>query len=138
MRVILVASRLFLPAVLKPMRHLFTLLLLATFGFGLAAGPNPCSPEPGGKGVSPHASCHQAGSPAASAKLSRAMAPSSHPAHDRNNCCDLLCQHACHGSALAGAQWVHFAVVPAAGEAIAEPDPTFARFASPIDHVPLS
>lgn len=120
------------------MRSLLTLLLLATFGLGLAAGPNPCAPELGGKGVSPHASCHQTASSAASAKLSRAMALSSHPAHGRNNCCDILCQHACHGSALAGAQWVHFAVVPVAGEAGAETGPTFARFASPIDHVPLA
>jgi hypothetical protein len=120
------------------MRNLLTLFLLATFSLGLVAGSNPCAPEPGGKGVSPHASCHQAASSAASAKLSRAMAPSSHPSHGRNNCCDILCQHACHGLALAGAQWVHFAVIPVAGEAIAEPHPTFARFAFLIDHVPLA
>ncbi len=119
------------------MRNLLTLLLLATFGLGLVAGPHPCAPEPGGKRASPQASCHQAASSAASTKAAPAT---EHRSHSRGpkNCCDLLCQHACQMVALVGVQSALFVDVPVTDETAEETAPTFFRFASAIDHIPLA
>lgn len=117
------------------MRNLLTLILLATFSLGLVAGPHPsCAPEPGGKRVSPRASCHHA----ASSKVAPATEHRSHGSHGPRNCCDILCQHACQMVALAGVQPVLFVDTPVAGEAAEEAAPTIVRFAAAIDHIPLA
>ena len=56
--------------------------------------------EPSGKRVGQPASCHIAGS----SEVSRTTGHRSHGSHGSKSCSDILCQHACHGSALAEAQ----------------------------------
>jgi hypothetical protein len=121
------------------MRNFLTLLLLATFGLGFVAGPHPCAPEPGDKGVSPQQpSCHEMASSAAPSKFSGATGHPSHNSHGPKNCCDILCQHACNMVALAGAHSVLFAAIPVSCEDAAETDSTVFRFCSAIEHIPLA
>lgn len=59
------------------------------------------------------------------------------PGSTETDCCDTLCQHACHMTAVAAAATAAIAISPAL-EAVFEPsDSGLLRFIHPIDHIPL-
>ena len=117
------------------MRHLFALLLLASFGLGFVAGPHPCKGMLGESPaqVSGHASCHAA----APAEKAAQKAPLHHSG-TTPDCCNTLCEHACHSVAIASVRPVTFAVGPLSDSAIEVSAPAFSPFAFAIDHVPLA
>ena len=112
-------------------RILSTLLLLATFGLGFLLGPHPCGvshadPE------SARASCHEAETSPDGPQVREALQ------HGDDGCCSTFCQHACHGTAIAEAEPVTFAISPVS-ETTAEPSGSgLPLFAHPIDHIPLA
>lgn len=111
-------------------RRLFTLLLLAVFGFGLLAGPHPCQAAPEER-ESAQPSCHEAAHPAAGPEAGAATSDA------EQDCCDTLCRHACHMTAVAEASPVDFAIAPVS-LAVAEASGSGpSLFAQPIDHIPL-
>ncbi len=113
-------------------RSLVAFLLLSVFGFGLLAGPHPCG-DSQGEGESAQPSCHEA-APASNGPEVRAGAATP---DDGGSCCDTLCQHACHMTAVAEASPVTFAIAPVS-QAVAEvPGSGAPLFALPIDHIPL-
>jgi hypothetical protein len=114
-------------------RRLFTLLLLAVFGFGLFAGPHPCAVAHGEREKSAPPSCHAAAHPADGPEVSTDASPSD----DGKNCCDTFCRHACHMTAVAEAVPVTFAIAPVS-LAVAEVTASeISPIAHPIDHIPL-
>lgn len=113
-------------------RRLFTLLLLAVFGFGLLAGPHPCAAAHGER-ESAQPSCHEAAHPSDGPEVRADASPSD----DGRDCCDTLCRHACHMTAVAEASPVTFAIAPVS-QAVAEVSGAgLPLFAHPIDHIPL-
>src|SRR5688572_30880464 len=92
-------------------RNLSALLLLAVFGLGFALGPHPCSAQHGAQ-ESASASCHE------SEPSGQQIRHETQQDHD--DCCSAFCQHACHGTAIAEAGPVAFAISPVS-EATAEP-----------------
>lgn len=114
-------------------RRLFILLLLAVFGHGLFTGPHPCQTRSQEERKS-QPSCHESAGPPAGFEI-RAGVPSQSQEQD---CCDTLCQHACHMTAIAEARPVTFAIAAPIAEAVVEaPGLGLPLFAHPIDHVPL-
>lgn len=113
-------------------RRFFTLLLLTVFGFGLLSGPHPCKPSHGEQEnaqPSCHAAAHASNSPEVRADAS--------PSDEDQSCCDTLCQHACHMTAVAEASPIPFAIAPVS-LAVAEVSGSgLPLFAHPIDHIPL-
>lgn len=114
------------------MRNLFTLLLLATFGVVLLAGPHPCMAFEE-KQESPPPSCHQTAGPSNDLQV-RSGAPSH---SDGQDCCDPSCLHTCHAQALFGLKPRIFAMVPVSVAVAETPRGTLPQFAPPIDHIPL-
>lgn len=113
-------------------RRLFTLLLLAVFGLGLLAGPHPCKAAQQER-ESAQPSCHGAGHPSESPEARADASPDEHG----QSCCETLCQHACHMTAIAEAQPILIAIAPLS-QAVAEVSGSEAlRLAHPIDHIPL-
>lgn len=114
-------------------RKLFTLLLLATFGFGLLGGPHPCMASEAER-ESRQSSCHQEADSANGFDIRMSASP---PGGDRG-CCDTICRYACHMTAVAEGLPMAFAIAPIS-EAVAEvPGSGLPLFAHPIDHVPLT
>ena len=114
-------------------RSLIALLLFSVFGFGLLAGPHPCkAPAPQEERAS-HGACHQsAGSP--DGPEAHRGVPSQ---EDGQDCCDAVCRHACHMTAVAEALAVTFAIGPVS-QTVAEVSGSGPPlFAHPIDHIPL-
>jgi hypothetical protein len=113
-------------------RNAFALTLLAAFGFGLLAGPHPCSARHGEDKGRPSSSCH--GTKAEHGPSAHASMPSQAP----SDCCDTYCRHACHMAAVAEAASPAFAIAPVARSVAETPDPGLPLFTHAIDHVPLA
>lgn len=113
-------------------RRLFTLLLLAVFGFGLLAGPHPCGAAQGEPESAAQPSCHAAAQPSDDEAGVAAA-----PADGGGDCCDAFCQHACHMTAVAEAAPISFAIAPVSQTVAAAPGSGASLVALPIDHIPL-
>lgn len=57
---------------------------------------------------------------------------------DEQDCCNTLCEHACHMTAVAAAAPVAFAIAPVAQTGTEADDPRRILFIHPIDHIPLA
>jgi hypothetical protein len=113
-------------------RSLVALLLLSLFGSGMLAGPHPCEASHGER-ESGQPSCHEA----AESPQSPGVRADASPSEDERSCCDTLCRHACHRTAVAAATPIAFAIAPVS-QAVAEvPGSGLPLFAHPIDHIPL-
>ena len=115
------------------MRNLISLLLLASFGLGLAAGPHPCMAVERVRETPTH-SCHQAAGPASDLQVRAGV-----PSHDvGEDCCDTSCRHACHMQAVSELKPATFAMVLVSVAGGETPRCTLPLFVHPIDHIPLA
>lgn len=114
-------------------RKVFTLLLLATFGFGLLGGPHPCKASHAERESRP-SSCHQAADSSNDLEVLMGASPSS----EDSGCCDTFCRHACHMTAVAGGEPMAFAIAPVSETVVEVSVSALPLFAHPIDHVPLA
>lgn len=114
-------------------RKLFTLLLLATFGFGLLGGPHPCMASHAER-ESRRSSCHEAADSSNDLEARMGASPSS----EDTSCCDSFCRHACHMTAVAEGGRMAFAIAPVSAAVVEVPGSGLPLFAHPIDHVPLA
>lgn len=112
-------------------RNALTLTLLATLGFGLWAGPHPCSAQHEEDRDQPSASCH--GMEVEGAAWVQAGSPSHQP-----DCCDTFCGHACQMTAAGSGEPASLVIAPVAPAVAKTPDLGPSLVPHAIDHVPLS
>jgi len=113
-------------------RIALALTLLATFGFGLLAGPHPCSARHKEERGRPSASCHGMEDKGA------VWAQASLPSHESANCCDTFCGHACQMTAAGDGEPGSLIIAPVAPAVAEAPDLGPSLVPHAIDHVPLS
>jgi hypothetical protein len=114
-------------------RNALAQILLAAFAFGLLAGPHPCSARHD-EGKARHTSSCHGMMKAGHGDSARASVSS----HGGTNCCETICLHACHMTALAEVVPLSFVITPVAQSVVQVPDPGLALFTHAIDHVPLA
>lgn len=119
-------------------KRVLALFLLAAFGFGLLAGPHPCSALQGGEPDRPStSSCHGvAGEEAGNGAHANASLPPGD--HDSDDCCDAFCGHACQMTAVFENEPALFSIPSVSPVLAAAPGRGLPLFTHPIDHVPLA
>lgn len=114
------------------LRHLLSLLLFTALGLGLFAGPHPCKAAPPARESPP--SCHEAAQDSSGPEFQQEAASQ----EEGGDCCNSVCQHACHTTAIAAAERLAFAVTPESQAVVESSGSELPLFAHPIDHIPLA
>jgi hypothetical protein len=119
------------------MHRAAVVLILLAFGFGLLAGPHPCSVR--------HDEARKDHSPSCHAAMHGSMKGERHSAahsgrlsRGRGSCCDEFCQHACQTTAIVMAEPVTFAVALVTEMVVEVPGSALPLLTQTIDHIPLS
>ncbi|HEX7181426.1 MAG TPA: hypothetical protein VF756_06255 [Thermoanaerobaculia bacterium] len=124
-------------------RALVALVLLAVVGFGLLAGPHPCSAGQGGETdrrspSSSSPSCHGMETEEETGDGAHARASLPSQDHDSADCCNTFCKHACQTTAVVDTEPAAFTIAAIAQAAVEASGHGLPLFAHPIDHVPLA